>query len=142
MNKQNNTPIPQGKYVPANRYGNIIYSAGMTPRQNGVMQYAGQVQVAKPVEEYREAVILATRNALAAVNSLICAGESLDKALTLTVYVNAEHGYTKHAQIADFASDILCEVLGANGAVSRAAIGVASLPGNAPVEVQLVVAVK
>ena len=56
----------------------------------------------------------------------------------LTVYVNAEEGYTSHAKIGDAASNFLYETLGDAGIGSRAAIGVASLPGNAPVEVQLV----
>lgn len=135
-----NIPIPQGKYIPANRYGNIIYSAGMTPRDNGKLIMSGKVVATQDVEYYKVAARLATANALTAIESLVGEQEKLVKILTMTVYVNAEEGYTEHAKLADLASDFLCEQLGAAGIVSRAAIGVASLPGNAPLEIQLVAA--
>lgn len=133
-------PIPQGKYVPANRYGQLIFSAGMTPRINGVLQFSGKVLKSAPLSDYKKAVEIAAANALIAVKSLLQPQEQIVKVLTLTVYINAEDGYTEHSKIADFASDLLCAQLGEAGIVSRTAIGVASLPGNAPVEVQLIVA--
>lgn len=135
-------PIPQGKYIPANRYGNIIYSAGMTPRENGRLIMAGKVSAANDIEHYKAAVILAASNALVAVESMVGAQEQLVKILTMTVYINAEPDYVDHAKLADFASEFLCDKLGEAGVVSRAAIGVASLPSNAPVEIQLVAAVE
>lgn len=135
-------PIPQGKYIPANRYGNIIYSAGMTPRENGRLILSGQVSANRPLEYYQEAVCMAVHNALIAVQSLVLPHEILVKIITMTVYINAESGYTQHAKLADFASEYLCNELGEAGVVSRAAIGVASLPSNAPVEIQLVAAVE
>lgn len=135
-------PIPQGKYIPANRYGALIYSAGMTPRQNGQLILTGQVSAAKPLEYYQEAVCVAAQNALIAVQSLVLPQEKIAKIITMTVYINAENGYTQHAKLADFASDYLCQELGEAGVVSRAAIGVASLPGNAPVEIQIIAAVE
>ena len=135
-------PIPQGKYIPANRYGALIYSAGMTPRQNGQLILTGQVSAAKPLEYYQEAVHIAAQNALIAVQSLVLPQEKIAKIITMTVYINAETGYTQHAKLADFASDYLCQELGEAGVVSRAAIGVASLPGNAPVEIQIIAAVE
>lgn len=135
-------PIPQGKYIPANRYGSLIYSAGMTPRKNGQLILVGQVSTTKPLEYYQEAVCIAAQNALVAVQSLVLPQEKLAKIITMTVYINAEAGYTQHAKLADFASDYLCQELGEAGVVSRAAIGVASLPGNAPVEIQIIAAVE
>ena len=139
MNKDT-TPIPQGKYVPANRWGDLIFSAGMTPRIKGVLQFKGQVTCSSTPADHRDAVQIATQNAFIAVNNLLQENEYIAKAISLTVYVNAEHGYTQHSSIADFASDWLYEQLGDRSAVSRAAIGVASLPGDAPIEVQLTVA--
>ncbi|MEG0803344.1 MAG: RidA family protein [Pygmaiobacter sp.] len=131
-------PIPQGKYVPANRAGNLIYSAGMTPRVNGVLLLTGKVKASEPLESYRNAVRQAAANALTAVRNALTEGESIAKIVTMSVFIQAEEGYTTHAKLADFASDYLCEQLGDRGIVSRAAIGVASLPGDAPVEIQLV----
>ena len=68
-------------------------------------------------------------------------GESIAQVLSLMVYVNAEDGFTIHSKLADFATDYLCEKLGDAGIAARAALGVASLPGNAPVEIQIICAV-
>jgi enamine deaminase RidA (YjgF/YER057c/UK114 family) len=56
----------------------------------------------------------------------------------MNVYLNAEEGFTAHAKIADFASELLIEKLGAGCIGSRAAIGVASLPSNASVEISMI----
>lgn len=131
-------PIPQGNYVPASRTDNIVFTAGMTPRDNGELIQTGKVKISEPVESYKNAVIQATLNALHAAENILSEDERLTKVLFLTIYVNAEEGYTNHAKIGDIASSFLYEKLGEAGIGSRAAIGVASLPGNSPVEVQLV----
>ena len=127
-------PIPQGKYVPANRFGDLIFTAGMTPRLNGVLIKTGKIAINDPIEDYREAVRQAAKNALTAARNKLVEGEHIARILLITVYVNAEEGYTTQAKIADHASDYFCEELGEAGIGSRAAVGVASLPGNAPVE--------
>ncbi len=142
MSEKSANPIPQGKYIPANRYEKIIYTAGMTPRVDGKLMLEGKVSAAYPLEHYCAAVRQATKNALVAAKNMLQEKEEIAKVLTMTVYVNAEDGYKDHSKVADFASDYLCEELGEAGVVSRAAVGVASLPGNAPFEVQLVVVVK
>lgn len=133
-------PAPQGDYVPARRHGALIFTSGMTPRQDGVLLHHGPVRADGQVEEYRDAVQLACGNALAAARGMLAPGESLAAILSLTVYVAAEPGFTAHSRIADLASAYLREELGDAGIGSRAAVGVASLPGNAPVEIQLVAA--
>ena len=50
-------PIPQGKYKPAVRHGGLIFTAGMTPRKNGVLLMSGKITPDRPLEDYREAVI-------------------------------------------------------------------------------------
>lgn len=136
-----NNPIPQGKYVPATRFGNIIYTAGMTPRKNGVLLQSGKIKISDALSDYKAAVIQAVDNALSAAKHTLKEQEQLEKILLLNVYVNAEEGFQAHTSLADFASAYLFEVLGDKGIGSRAALGVASLPSNAPVEVQLVAAV-
>jgi len=138
---KNDNPVPQGRYIPANRYGSLIFSAGMTPREKGALILSGKVIASRPLDSYRTAVRKATANALTAAINTLDGGENLDRIITMTVYINAEEGYTLHAKIADFASEYLSEKLGQAGVVSRVAVGVASLPGDAPVEIQLVAAV-
>ena len=134
-------PIPQGKYIPASRFGNLIYTAGMTPRNNGVLIQSGKVSAEQKVCTYKAAVRQAVANALTAAKNLLTEEERIEQILTLTVYINAEETFQMHSSIADFASEYLYEELGNAGVGSRAALGVASLPGNAPVEIQLVAAV-
>ena len=126
-------PIPQGKYVPASRFGNLIYTAGMTPRNNGVLILSGKVSANQPIDTYKTAVRQAVSNALTAAKNLLTEDEKLEQIISLTVYINADETFQIHSNIADLASEFLYEELGNAGIGSRAAIGVASLPGNAPV---------
>ena len=135
------TPIPQGNYIPASRHNNLVYTSGMTPRENGVLLFDGKIKLSEPIETYKEAVRLAAGNALTAARSLVAERECLERIVTLTVFIAAEENFTVHAKLADFAAEYLYEEMGQDGIGSRAAIGVASLPGNAPVEIQLVAAI-
>ena len=134
-------PIPQGKYVPANRFGDLIFTAGMTPRDNGVLIKTGKIAIDDPIDDYRDAVRQAAKNALIAARNKLEEGEHIERIMLTTVYVNAQEGYTTQAKIADHATDYFCEELGEAGIASRAAVGVASLPGNAPVEIAIIAAV-
>lgn len=141
MTDQAEQPLPQGKYRPAVRHGDIVYTSGMTPRRNGELQFVGQIETSADHSDYRDAVRLATQNALTAARSCLADGEQIAAALQLNVYLNAGTGFTAHSKLADFASEYLYEELGAVGIGSRAAIGVATLPSNAPVEITITLAV-
>ena len=134
-------PIPQGNYRPAVRFGSLVFTAGMTPRKNGVLLQSGKVTPDQPPAAFREAARQAACNALTAAQNCLEEGESILQILSLTVYVNASPDYTTHAKIGDLVSDYLLEQLGQAGIGPRAAIGMATLPGNAPLEVQLTAAV-
>ena len=95
-----------------------------------------------PLESHEEAVVLACSNALAGVTGALEDGEELDAILAMTGYVAAEEGFAGHSRLADFASAFLRRELGDVGVCSRAAVGVATLPGGAPVEIQLIAAVR
>ena len=138
MSENKANPIPQGKYVPATRFGDLIFTAGMTPRKNGVLIQSGRVEKDAPLENYKEAVRQAADNALTAARNQLAEGERIVRVLSMTVYVNAEEGFTSHAKIADFASDYLSEELGDASPMARVSVGVATLPGKSPVEIQLV----
>lgn len=136
------TPVPQGDYLPARRSGKLIVTSGMTPRRDGRLMFFGPIRSDAAVEDYHEAVVLACGNALAAARSLLEPGEELEAILSLTVHVAAEPGFAAHSRLADAASAFLRRELGERGASSRATVGVATLPGGAPVEIQLMAAVR
>lgn len=138
MSRNTEQPVPQGKYVPAVRHADLIYTSGMTPRKAGKLIYSGRIRADVPIESYREAVRLATSNALVAAQSCLRKGEELSTILQLTIFLNAEPEFTLHPKIADFASEVLLEQLGPESIGSRVAVGVASLPSDAPVEITLI----
>lgn len=141
MNQNTMQPIPQGQYLPAVRHNDLVYSSGMTPRKDGKLIYLGKIKTTSPVEVYCDAVQLATKNALLAVQACLQKNEKISVILQLTVYLNAEQSFSKHSKVADYASALLLEELGVNSIGSRVAIGVATLPSDALVEIALVSAV-
>jgi len=138
MNKIIEQPIPQGKYLSAVRNADLIYTSGMTPRKGGKLIYSGKIKILDPTELHKEAVRLATLNALTAAKACLILGERISKIIQLNVFLNTEERYVEHAKIADYASDLIIENLGNNSIGSRAAIGVASLPSNATIEITLI----
>lgn len=132
-------PVPQGKYKPAVRHEDTIFTSGMTPRRGGALIYSGKMRAVDNIETHRDAVRLAALNALTAAQGCLAEGERIAVVLQLSVFLNADDGFTAHSKVADFASEVLVEHLGADCIGSRAAIGVASLPADAPVEITLVV---
>ena len=131
-------PIPQGKYRPAVRNADLIFTSGMTPRRGGVLVHSGRIRAADALDVHRDAVRLATLNALTAAQSCVRDGERIVIILQLTVFLNAEQDFVAHSKLADVASETLMEHLGAECIGSRTAIGVATLPANAPVEITLI----
>ncbi len=138
MTRNTEQPIPQGKYLAAVRHAELIYTSGMTPRKSGTLIYSGKIRSSDPLESHRDAVCLATLNALIAAQSCLEKGEKIAVILRLEILLNAEPEFTAHSKIADYASETVIEHLGPESIGSRAAIGVASLPSNAPVEVTLI----
>ena len=135
--KQLDHPVPQGKYKPAIRHQDVIYTSGMTPRKAGKLIYSGKVIASNPLGMYQEAIRLATSNALNAACACLNENERITTILQLQVFINAEEGFEQHAKLADFASEFLMEKIGDDCIGTRAAIGVASLPGNASFEITL-----
>lgn len=133
-------PTPQGDYIPAVRYAGLIFSAGMTPRRNGVLTVTGTVGLQVDLPTARAAATLAATNALAAVRSVLPPDASGVRCLQMTVYVACTTDFTDASAVADGASAAITAELGSDALPARSAIGVCALPSGAPVEVQLVAA--
>ncbi len=115
-------PIPQGRYVIATRSGSLVWTAGVTPRVQGKMLRPGKVSSQEPsLEVYRESAVQAASNAVAAVNSRLQEGEVIKQILSMSVFIAADSAFSRHAALADMASEYLYETL-----------------GDAPMEIQLV----
>lgn len=129
---------PQGDYCSAVLVGQTVVSAGITPRDDqGVLIAVGPVGAGGlSPEDARDLAHAAGLRAVAACRQVLPEGACLSRALVLTVYVCATENFTGHTAVADGASQAIRDQLGVP-APARAAVGVASLPGGAPVEVQL-----
>ncbi|MBM0257995.1 RidA family protein [Micromonospora sp. 4G55] len=132
---------PQGHYVPVVVHAGTAYTAGMTPRVDGRLAVRGLVGGGSDRGRARAAAGLAAGNAVAAVAEAVGGLDRVRRCLRMTVYVACRPDFTQHSAVADGASEVLRDWLGERGAVARSAVGVASLPSGAPVEVELTVAV-
>lgn len=141
LSPENRLPAAQGKYIPATRCGDIVYTAGMTPRKDGELLFKGKIKASEPLEKYKEAVRLAAANALNAARAVLIGKEEKLKILNMNVFIAACSDFEEHAKLADYASEYLYQVLGDSGIGSRTTVGVFSLPGRAPLEIQLTAAI-
>lgn len=131
-------PTPMGAYRAAVGGAGLIFSAGLTPRRDGELIVTGKVDHDVDIDTAKSAAGLAARNALSALADFAGGIENVGRLLQMTVYIACDAEFTAHSAVADGASAALVDVLGTEVTVARVAVGVISLPGGAPVEVQLV----
>ena len=132
-------PAPAGSYVPATRTGNLVFTAGQLPFEGGELNLRGKVGDAVGVDEASEAARLCALNALAAAATQTGGLAGISRIVKVTGFVASAPGFNGQAQVLNGASDFLGEVFGDAGLHSRAAVGVAELPMDVPVEVEIVV---
>lgn len=138
----NNKIRPNGNYKLATRDENKVYTSGITPKINGQLVKTGKIDNQMDLNEYESITRQAIKNAIQVIEQEISDEEFIDKIVMMTVYINASDDFVSHSKIADFSSDYLVEIFG-NGVIgSRAAVGVNSLPGDAPLEITLLASIK
>jgi enamine deaminase RidA (YjgF/YER057c/UK114 family) len=135
-------PVPVANYVPARQFGNMVFASGQTPTLDGVLTMRGKLGAEISVEQGQEGARLSVLNCLAAVAGLLGDLDRVEAVLKLTGYVASAPGFVDQPTVVNGASVLLEEVLGDAGKHARAALGLAELPGGAPVEVDLVLAVR
>jgi enamine deaminase RidA (YjgF/YER057c/UK114 family) len=131
---------PLGSYVPVVRSGNLVYTSGQLPMQDGKLVQAGKVGVDVAPERGKELARICALNALAAIHSLVGI-DSVTQVVKVVGFVASGPGFNGQPGVVNGASDLLADVFGDSGVHARSAVGVAELPLNAPVEVELVVEV-
>jgi enamine deaminase RidA (YjgF/YER057c/UK114 family) len=133
------TPAPAGAYVPATRGGNLVFTAGQLPLEAGELTLRGKVGDTVSVDEAREAARLCAMNALAAASTQTGGVAGISRIVKVTGFVASAPGFNAQPQVINGASEVLGEVFGDAGLHARSAVGVAELPMDAPVEVEIVV---
>lgn len=131
---------PLAAYVPAVRTGNLVYTAGQLPMVNGALAGSGKVGVDVTPERATELARICALNALAAIDALVGI-ESVTQVVKVVGFVASASGFTGQPSVVNGASQLLGDVFGEAGIHARSAVGVAELPLDAPVEVELIVEV-
>lgn len=131
---------PVAAYVPAAQVGNQVWTSGQLPFVNGSLPATGKVGADVDPEDAYNLARTALLNALAAVDDLVGI-DRVTRVVKVVGYVASEAGFTGQPGVVNGASDIVGEIFGEAGAHVRSAVGVAVLPLDAPVEVELIVEV-
>jgi enamine deaminase RidA (YjgF/YER057c/UK114 family) len=131
---------PVAAYVPAVRTGNYVFTAGQLPFVDGVLAETGKVGAEVSAERANELAAICALNAIAAVKSVV----PLDKVVRVVKvvgFVASAPDFSGQPGVINGASNLLLEAFGEAGAHARSAVGVAVLPLDAPVEVEVIVEV-
>lgn len=132
---------PLAAYIPAVKTGNLIFTAGQLPLVDGQMAGVGKVGGEISVERGRELAEIAALNALAAVET-ITSIDNILRIVRVVGYVNGVPGFTNQPAVINGASELFVKIWEDAGRHARSAIGVAELPLNAPVEIELTVEIR
>jgi enamine deaminase RidA (YjgF/YER057c/UK114 family) len=132
---------PLAAYVPAVRTGSLVYTAGQLPFVDGQLPATGKVGGEVTADEAAQLARTCALNALAAVHGLVGL-DSVARVVKVLGFVASTPDFTGQPAVVNGASEFLREVFGDAGAHARSAVGVAALPMDAPVEVELIVEVR
>jgi enamine deaminase RidA (YjgF/YER057c/UK114 family) len=130
---------PVAVYVPAVISGNHVYTSGQLPMVDGVLPATGKLGAEVSDEQGKQLARQCALNGLAAVASVIGSLDRVTRIVKVVGFVASDPGYTGQPGVINGASEVLGEIFGDAGVHARSAVGVAVLPLNSPVEVELVV---
>ena len=131
---------PVAVYVPAVRSGALVFTSGQLPMVDGQLAAVGKVGALVSPEQAKELARTCALNALAAIDALVGL-DSVVRVVKVVGFVASVPEFTGQPAVINGASELLGEVFGDAGAHARSAVGVAALPLDAPVEVELIVEV-
>jgi enamine deaminase RidA (YjgF/YER057c/UK114 family) len=133
---------PVAAYVPAVKTGNLVFTAGQLPVVDGKLLLTGKVGSDVTPEDAKKMAEICALNALAAI-SLVADIDQIEKIIRVGGFVNGVPGFVAIPAVINGASELLIKLFGdVNGKHARTAVGVAELPLNAPVEIEMVVQLK
>lgn len=132
------TAAPIGSYQPAVRLDDLVYTSGQLPLSSGELVAVGKVGAEVTPQAAAEAARIAGLNAIAAVAQAAGGVDRITRILKVVVFVASAPDFTAQPQVANGASDLFAAVFGESGVHARSAVGVAVLPLDAPVEVEIV----
>jgi enamine deaminase RidA (YjgF/YER057c/UK114 family) len=135
-------PKPVAAYIPAKQTGNLVFTAGQLPTVNGELISKGLLGQNVEIDEANKAARICTLNALAAIKGVIGDLDRIKQIVRVVGYVASVPTFTQQPAVVNGASELLLEIFGENGKHARSAVGMAVLPLNASVEIELTVEIE
>lgn len=129
---------PLASYIPAIQVGNQVWTSGQLPVVGGELPVTGKVGAEVDLEKAQELARTAALNALAAIDGLVGL-DRVTRVVKVVGFVASAPSFTEQAAVINGASDFLGEVFGDAGIHARSAVGVAVLPKDSPVEIEVIV---
>ena len=134
-------PSPAGSYIPVVTTGNLAFVSGQIPMKEGKVVFEGKVPEKQSLDSARDAAKICIINGLAQLKANLGSLDKITKFVRISGFVNSSPEFTEQQKVINAASDLLVEIFGDMAKHSRIAVGVASLPLNSTVEIDMVVEV-
>ncbi len=135
-------PTPVASYVPAVKQGNWVHVSGQIPLRDGKLRVTGKVGSEITLEEAQAEAKQCALIALAVIKSVVGSLDKVERIVKVTGFVACSPDFTDAPKVVNGASDLFLEVFGDKGRHARAAVGVAALPLDCAVEVEVIAFVK
>ena len=132
-------PDPAGTYIPVVTTGNLAFVSGQIPMKDGKVVFEGKVPDKQSIHSAINAAEICIINGLAQLKANLGTLDKITKFVRISGFVNSNPDFTEHPKVINAASDLLFQVFGDMAKHSRIAVGVASLPLNSTVEIDMVV---
>ena len=136
-----NPPTPAGSYVPAIKTGNLLFISGQIPMEEGKVLFTGKVSDDN-LETAQKSAKMCAINLLAQMKRELGNLDRVTKIVRLSGFVNSDAEFYQHPKVINPASDLMFELFGEKGKHARSAVGMASLPSNIAVEIEIIVEVE
>jgi enamine deaminase RidA (YjgF/YER057c/UK114 family) len=133
---------PSFQYVPVTVHAGVAYVSGQLPKENGEVRITGKVGDGVKVETAQSAAHICILQGLRCLKTAIGSLDNVERILKVTGFVASAPGFNQQPRVIDAASNLLIELFGEHGRHARTAVGVSELPRNAPVEIEMIVAVR
>ena len=135
-------PAPVASYVPAVQTGNLVFTSGQLPLVDGVLEKTGKVGAEVTVDEAHALARICVLNAIAAVKAQVGELSRVRRIVKVVGFVASAPDFSSQPLVVNGASEVLSAVFGDQGVHARSSLGVAVLPLDAPVEIELIVEVE
>ena len=132
-------PSPAGSYIPVVITGNLAFVSGQIPMKDGKVVFEGKVPNTQSLDAAKDAAKICITNGLAQLKANLGSLDKITKFVRISGFVNSNPDFTEQPKVINAASDLLVEIFGDMAKHSRIAVGVASLPLNSSVEIDMIV---